>query len=418
MSINITLLRYFIIILLCAWSNFSPAKNDARSLLSFDMQNVRLIDAIHILAQSMHRNVIVSAHVQGMISMQVDQTHPEQAFTALLATQGLAAWRFGSVWYVASQEELTKRKEEGMHFREVNENSEPLLTRVWQVRYAKAEDITHILQEEHDSFLSKRGHARVDTRTNVICVQDTEARLKMVEQMLAHLDVPVKQIRIEARLASVDSDFEHELGIYFSSQSAANENDHGGESMHSQGLNFGRYSIAVAKLAGGTLLDMKLAALEATGHAQLISSPSLFTANQQAATIEAGEEIPYQEVSRSGATAVVFKKAELSLKVIPHIMPGDKVLLQLQVNQDKPSSRMVLGVPTISTRKIVTNVLVKNGKTVVLGGIYESNSEEGEAGLPLIKQIPLLGSLLKQHNTRRSKRELLVFVTPKIIESA
>jgi len=212
--------------------------------------------------------------------------------------------------------------------------------------------------------------------------------------------VPVKQILIETRLATVDSDFERELGLHFSIQDPLTAQQ-----------SAGHYSLAVARLADGALLDIKLSAMENAGRAELISNPSLFTANQQPASIEAGEEIPYQETSRNGATTTVFKKAVLSLKVTPQIMPDETVLLQLQVNQDKPSNKMVQGVPTISTRQIMTNVLIKNGQTVVLGGIYEMSSEQGEEKLP----IPLLDLLFREKNVKKRKRELLVFVTPRIM---
>ena len=175
--------------------------------------------------------------------------------------------------------------------------------------------------------------------------------------------------------------------------------------------------VSLIKLANGKSLAVELAALEKSGHGELISSPSLLTLNQQTASIESGEEIPYQETSGSGATSVTFKKAVLSLKVTPQVMPGNQVMLQLQVNQDKPNKRMVLGVPSISTRQMNTNILVKNGETVVLGGIYESNHEREEQEIPFLGKIPLVGWLFQQQNILNNKRELLIFVTPRVIMS-
>ena len=226
--------------------------------------------------------------------------------------------------------------------------------------------------------------------------------------MLRQLDAPAQQITIEARLASVDNDFERELGLDFSVRSTSQPD----------AQTAGRYSIAVAALPDGSVLDVKLAALENAGHAEIISSPSLFTSNHQSASIEAGEEVPYQEVSESGGTAVVFKKAVLGLKVTPQILPGNHVLLQLQINQDRPSSKMVLGMPVIRTRQINTSVLVKDGKTIVLGGIYETNHEEGQRRLPFLSQVPVLGWFFKEQNTLDTKRELLIFVTPRIMTQA
>ena len=181
-------------------------------------------------------------------------------------------------------------------------------------------------------------------------------------------------------------------------------------------MNGNHFSLAVARLANSPLLDAKLAALDSEGRGELISSPSLFTANQQSASIESGEEIPYQEVSRSGGTGIAFKKAVLSLKVTPQVMPNGKILLQLQVNQDKPSNRMVLGVPAINTRQISTSITVHDGQTIALGGIYELNKEYGEQRVPFLYKIPGVGMLFRQHNTLENKRELLIFIRPKLIK--
>jgi type IV pilus assembly protein PilQ len=250
----------------------------------------------------------------------------------------------------------------------------------------------------------------------MICVQDLPKQIQDVRVLIKKMDIPVQQVLIEARLASVDSDFERELGVNFAVQAPRINREEGLVPSVSDPISRNtHFSLAVAKLADGSLLDVALSALENEGRGELISSPSLFTANQQTALIESGEEIPYQEVSASGATSVSFKKAVLSLKVTPQVLPGNKVLLQLQVNQDKPSNRIVLGVPAISTRQIATSILINNGQTLVLGGIYESNKEHEEQRIPFLGKIPLVGVLFRQQNAREGKRELLIFVTPKII---
>ena len=271
--------------------------------------------------------------------------------------------RSGNILLIAPQEELIKHKQDELKWQEIKDEAAPLLIKIWQIKYARAEDVAHLLQDEHSSLLSKRGHVRVDTRTNRICIQDVGYRVEEIRQLINGLDKPVQQISIEARLASVDNDFERELGIQFS----VNPENTGSKDAQSSIQSKNRYSLAITKLADSSLLDVKLSALEKAGHAHLISSPSLFTANQQPASIEAGEEVPYQEVSESGGTAVVFKKAVLGLKVTPQVLPGNKVLLQLQINQDRPINKMVLGMPAISTRQIMTSILAGNGQTVVLG---------------------------------------------------
>ena len=395
---------------------FNQASYAKNSHLSIELHDTNLRDAIDILAKFLNINVICSPSIQGMVNLNLHDAIASAAFDLLLTSHGLTKWQVGNIWYVGPRDELVKGRLEELKWQEMNNDAAVLVTHVWQINYGRAKEIAHLLQDSHGSFLSKRGQVRVDVRTNTICVQDIPRQQELIHQLIKQLDVPIKQILIQARLASVDHDYERELGISFTAHASSTENHDGLSGMIMPEA--GQYSLAIAKLANGSILDVKLAALENSGHAELISSPSLFTANQQTASIEAGEEVPYQEVSESGGTAVVFKKAVLGLKVTPQVLPGNQVLLQLQINQDRPSHKMVLGMPTISTRQIVTNVLVKIGQTVVLGGIYESNWEKGEEGIPFISQVPLLGLLFKQHHTRESKRQLLIFITPKIINDS
>jgi len=387
------------------------------SPLTLDLQDASLADAVRSIASFLDLNVIISPSVQGTATLHIKDAVPAQVFALLLSSHGLAQSRLGDVRFIAPREELIRQKQEEQKWQETLDETSPLRTTIMQIRYAKAKDIARLLQDEQASFMSRRGHVRVDVRTNKICVQELPGRLEEIRGIISRLDVPVRQISIAARLVSVDHDFERELGIRFMVKPQSG----GGTSINSvQSLSqlADRYSLAVATLADGSLLDVKLAALENAGHADIISSPSLFTADQQAASIEAGEEVPYQEVSESGGTAVTFKKAVLGLKVTPQVLPGNNVLLRLQINQDRPGNRMVQGMPTISTRQIMTSVLVRNGQTIVLGGVYETNEESGQQRLPFISRIPLLGLLFQQQFTRENKRELLIFVTPKIVAQA
>ncbi|HLB42829.1 MAG TPA: secretin N-terminal domain-containing protein [Gammaproteobacteria bacterium] len=387
----------------------------SRENLSLELNDANLRDAINIIAKFLKINVMISPSIRGVANLNLYDAIPAAAFDLLLTSHGLEKWQIGNVWYIGPREELIKRKQEELQWLAVRYASLPLFTRTWEIYYGSAKEIAHLLQNEQGSFLSKRGQVRVDVRTNTICVQDVAEQLAVIQQLIRRLDRPIKQVLIQARLASVDHDYERELGIHFAVSSSSTSNRDGLSGTIQPAL--GHYSLAIATLADGSLLDVKLAALENEGRAELISSPSLFTANQQSASIEAGEEVPYQEVSESGGTAIVFKKAVLGLKVTPQILPGHQVLLQLQINQDRPSHRMVLGMPTISTRQILTNVLVREGQTIVLGGIYESNKEEGQERIPFISRVPLLGLLFKQQHIRDNKRELLIFITPTIITS-
>jgi type IV pilus assembly protein PilQ len=382
----------------------------SNNTLSIDLQNINIQDAIRVLAKCNNASVVISPNIHGLVSLHLRKIAALKAFDLLLESQKLGKWEQDNVWFIVPEEELMQRQQEKIKLQTLLHESSLLVTRAWQIHYAKAEDIAHLLQDNNSSFLSKRGQVRVDPRTNTLCVQDTEDRLFEIHALVKRLDIPVRQVLIEAHLASVDSEYERELGVGLAiEQSSANNGSFQTNATTSH------YNLAVIKLANSSLLDIQLAALEREGHGELISSPSLFTANQQTASIESGEEIPYQEISKSGATGVVFKKAVLSLKVTPQIMPDNKVLLQLQVNQDKPSNRMVLGVPSISTQQISTHILVKSGQTIVLGGIYETNKEKGQQRIPFLGKIPIIGWMFEQQNTTENKRELLIFVTPKII---
>jgi len=377
--------------------------------ISLDIHNMNVVDAVRIVGKFTHLNLIISPEIEGKVSLQLKNAKTMEAFDLLLMSQGLAKWPVGNLWFIASHREMLRRKHDEVKLQEVLSESTPLTTQTWQIHYAKAEDIAHLLQLNHDTLISKRGHVRFDPRTNMLYVEDLAENIAHIAVLIHKMDVPIQQVVIEARLASMDTDCERELGINY----AVKEPHPGRGHVVTDGIP--HYSLAVATLADGSLLDVTLSALEKEGRGELISSPSLFTMNQQTASIESGEEIPYQESSLSGGTAVVFKKAVLSLKVTPQILPGHRVLLQLQVNQDRPSHRIVLGVPAITTRQITTQVLVNNGQTVVLGGIYEINKENGERRIPFLGKIPLVGLLFQQHNAKENKRELLIFVTPKIM---
>jgi type IV pilus assembly protein PilQ len=374
--------------------------------ITLDLQNTNTRDAIQIVAKLTHINVVISPSVTGLVSLHLQNMPAEQALNAILNSNGLMHWETNHTWFVVPQMEFMQRKQDELKSNEILNETAPLITRVRQIYYAKAEDIGHLLQDNTNSLLSKRGHVRVDVRTNTICIQDIPERIADIQRLIKRLDIQTQQVLIETRLVSIDSDFERELGVNFSVQKTNNEYE---ESKAAD------YALAFARLVDGSLLDVKLAALENEGHGELISSPRLFTGNQESASIESGEEIPYQEVSRSGATGVAFKKAVLSLKVIPQVMPNNRILLQLQVNQDKPSNRIVLGVPAINTRQMSTHILVKNGQTIVLGGIYELNKENAQQRIPFLGKIPVIGWLFQQLNNIENKRELLIFVTPKII---
>lgn len=380
--------------------------------LTLDFQNMPLKDAITFFAKSCHMNVILSSSIKGNISLYLKEAAVLKALDLLLLANGLEKWPLGDILFIGLRKEMMNNQESSIKWKQMQSSSKNLLTEFWQIQYAKAKNIAKLINGEKHSLLSSEGSIRVDPRTNIICMQDHQKQIETVRKLIKKLDVPLKQILIQAKLVSIDSDFEQELGLRFSFFPFDKQT---GDDAVMQSKEKNNNGLALLKLADHTLIDVKLSALERAGHAKLISSPSLFASNQQPASIEAGEEVPYQEVSESGGTALTFKKAVLGLKVIPHLMPGHKVLIQLKINQDRPSHRMVLGVPTISTRQITTEVLLKNGQTVVLGGIYETNEEQGDQGVPFFNKLPVVGFLFTQKRHSFNKRELLIFVTPKIM---
>lgn len=408
-------LRAQCIMILCSCTFLLTSPNlyaTTHATLSLELRNASLSDAIYNLAKFLNMNIIVSSTVHGETNVYFHDARPTQAFDLLLAVNGLAKWQLGNIYFIASREELIQAKQHEEKWQSILQETAPLVSQTFQIKYGKADEIARFIHNEHASLLSKRGQISIDSRTNILNILDIQQRVEHIYKLVKQLDMPLQQILIQARIASVENDFQKELGIKFFVISDTEEKKIFSNSMQQSVKD---YSLMVAKLADASWLDVKLAALESRGHAEIISRPSLFTTNQQAASIEAGEDVPYQELSDGGGTAISFKKAVLSLKVTPEVLPGRKVLLHLQINQDRPSGRIILGMPTISTRQINTSVVIQAGETVILGGIYEAHQERGRQNLPFINKIPLIGLLFGQHHARESKRELLIFVTPLIV---
>lgn len=312
-----------------------------------------------------------------------------------------------------------------------------------QINYAKATDLAILIKDKQNSLLSEKGKVSVDTRTNTIWIQDSGTKIDEVRDLIKQLDVPVKQVLIEARIVEVTKDFAQDLGIRWGvskpphlsgTLAGANQLEQGVAPANvvpfTDRLNLdlvaapvtgavpASVGIALAQLGDNILLDLELSALESEGLAELISSPRLITANQQPAVIDSGQEIPYQEATSSGATAVAFKKAVLSLKVTPQITPDSKILMELKINQDTASPQLFNGVPAILTKEIQTNVLVSNGQTIVLGGIYQQDKSKTITRVPFFGQLPVVGNLFKNTQIALKNDELLIFITPKIITNS
>ncbi len=417
-----------ILVFLAASLSAFAQQNDQK--LSFDFQKISVKDLIYILAKHSQKNIILSDKVPNQeISLHLQSVTWEEALSLILSSQGLSQREIGNTIIIAPIEDIAQQAD-----------TTPLASKIISLKYAKAQDLEKMLKNKENNLLSTRGNVSFDPRTNSLWIEDTPTQLSQVQTLITQLDVSVPQVSIEARVVTIDTNYEKDLGVRF----GVTGNNHvsgtleganalaGGANAASvplqERLNFdfpatptagnsGTLGLALFKLGEGYLLDLELSALEAEGGGEIIAKPSLVTANQQAATIQTGEDIPYQEKTSSGATNVAFKKAVLSLEVTPQITSDQKILLNLHISQDKPSSKLINGVPAIDTREITTQVLVNNRQTLVLGGIYEETEDHQVERVPFLSDIPLIGALFQHHHESRGKRELLIFVQPTILKS-
>ena len=419
--------------------------------LSLNFQDIEVRAVLQLLADFTGLNLVASDTVQGRVTLRLQNVPWDQALDIILKTKGLDKRLDGNVLMVAPAAEIAAREKLELETQQQVAELAPLRSEVVQVNYAKAADIVSLLKAKENNFLSSRGSVTLDERTNVLLVQDTADKLEEIRKLVTTLDVPVKQVLIESRVVIANSDYSTALGVRFGVSSenstsggvlnygAVTGTASGADSLvngevpaQDQRFNvnlpagdwgqgtFGTIGLALAKLPFGFLLDLELSAMEADGRGEVISSPRVLTSNQKEAFIEAGTEIPYQEASSSGATSVSFKKAVLSLTVTPQITPDDRVIMDLEVSKDAVSQDVVGsgGEPGIDTKQISTQVLVDNGETVVLGGIYEQEKGYGVRRVPFFGDLPYLGWLFKSRYNQDNKSELLVFVTPKILKEA
>jgi type IV pilus assembly protein PilQ len=421
--------------------------------LSLNFQNIEVRAVLQLIADFTDKNVVASDTVQGNITLRLKNVPWDQALDIILRTRGLGMRESGNVILIAPNAEIATREKEELEAQKQKIDLAPVHTRYHQINYAKAADIANLLKGEKSSILTERGSVSIDERTNTLMVLETATKHDEVAALIQQLDVPVKQVMIEARIVIASDDFGRDLGIragvtgaaangtngviattggstgtdtMISSAIANNLAGTGPFPLTMPGLD-DRYNVnlpasgtgrlALAILGSDYLVDLELSALQTEGRGEVLSNPRVVTSNQQMASIQQGVDIPYQEASSSGATSVSFKKAALSLSVTPQITPDDRVIMDLQVNKDSVGG-IYSGVPSINTRSITTQVLVNNGDTVVLGGVYEQNTSEGNTKVPFLGDIPILGALFRTTSRKESKAELLIFVTPKILSDS
>ncbi|HBC3973866.1 type IV pilus secretin PilQ family protein [Vibrio alginolyticus] len=424
-------------------------------LISINFQDIPVRNVLQLIADYNQFNLVVSDSVEGNLTLRLDGVPWQQVLDIILQVKGLDKRVDGNVILVAPTAELDLREKQQLEKQKLTEEMGELSSEIIKVNFAKASDIAEMINGEGNiSMLSERGSMTIDERTNSLLIRELPENIEVIREIIESLDIPVKQVQIEARIVTINEGNMDELGIRwgFTSINGSNtvggsiENnlatiglyngeggDDGGDGGDGDGVGIDDFlnvnlaatspnatSIAfqVAKLGSDTLLDLELSALQQESKAEIISSPRLITTNKKPAYIEQGTEIPYLESSSSGATTVTFKKAVLSLKVTPQITPDNRLVLDLSVTQDRPGQVVKTGTGeavAIDTQRIGTQVLVNNGETVVLGGIFQHSITNSVDKVPLLGDLPLLGALFRRSYENVGKSELLIFVTPKVV---
>ena len=440
-----------------ASSLFSETKEYDGQRLTLNFQDIETRAVLQLLAETSGRNIVVSDTVQGNVTLRLRNVPWDQALDIVMTTKGLDMRENGNVIIVAPAEEIAARETADLEARAAIHELEPLYSEFVQVNYAKAADLAALIGgDSGNALLSERGSVGIDDRTNTLLVKDTAEHLQDIRRLVRTLDIPIRQVLIESRIVVVNDDFSRDLGVRFGFMGVTDNSSNGiisvtgtGEgsevivrsaldNLANTGQPFpvtapgiadrfnvnvpvdnpaGRFALAI--LNSDYIVDLELTAMQAEGRGEIVSTPRIITANQKEARIEQGVEIPYQESASSGATTTQFKKAVLSLTVTPQITPDNNIIMDLMVSKDNVGelTQSATGglVPSIDTRKVETQVLVRDGQTVVLGGIYETERRETINKVPFLGDIPGVGVLFRSKSVVSNKAELLIFVTPRIL---
>jgi type IV pilus assembly protein PilQ len=417
--------------------------------LSLNFQNVDVRSLLQVIADFTNLNIITSDSVQGSITLRLKDVPWDQALDIILQSKGLDMRKNGNVIIVAPREEIAAKEKLELEARNQIADLEPLRTENFVINYQKADDVRKLLVDDKQRLLSKRGSVMVDSRTNQMFVQDTTSRLEEVRRLLQRIDIPVPQVLIEARIVEADDRFSQNLGARFGFARITNStwvNSGAGSTFGGGTGGGGTNTITIGGTtvtnpnyvnlpAGGlggfspgsigltlfnssvtALLNLELSALESDGRGKIVSSPRVITADKVKALIEQGTEIPYQAATSSGATQIQFRKAVLKLEVTPQITPEGAIFLNVNVNRDSPSSIATGGAGVaIDTKNVQTQVLVENGGTVVLGGIYEQTERTTTTKVPVLGDIPVLGWLFRNRTRVNDRTELMIFITPRVV---
>jgi type IV pilus assembly protein PilQ len=426
--------------------------------LTLNFQDLETRAVLQLLAEFSDLNIVVSDTVQGSVTLRLIDVPWDQALDVVMLTKGLAMRRNNNVTYIAPASEIAARETAELEANRSRQALEPLRTELIQINYATASELALLIRGSSggDSMLSERGSVQVDPRTNQLLVRETRENLAEIYRWVESLDIPVRQVLIESRIVIVNDDYGRELGVRFGN-TIARENSSNGmisltgtsagsdtivesalDNLQNTGTPFPvtigsaqeRYNVDLpvgnpagllnlAILDDDFLVDLELSAVQSEGKGEIYSTPRVITLNNREAVIEQGVEIPYQEAASSGATTTSFKEAKLSLTVTPQITPDDRIFMELLVTKDSVGELVSSGaggfIPSIDTRSVQNQVLVSDGQTVVLGGIYETETREGVTKVPFLGDIPGLGYLFRTRTQVQNKAELLIFVTPRII---
>lgn len=411
--------------------------------LSLNFQNIEVRSLLQVIADFTNFNVVTSDSVNGAVTLRLKDVPWDQALDIILQAKGLGMRKSGNVLWIAPKDEISAREKQELESKASLESLEQLRTQGFQLNYTKAADIAGQIQSSGSArILSTRGSVIAEPRTNQLFVTDVPSKLEQVQQLISKLDVAVRQVMIEARIVEADDTFGKSLGVRLGGGSRENPALNGG-------ANFGSTYSAVSSTAGPTLastpfvnlpatptsgqaatfalslfnqgatrfLSMEISALEADGKGRIVSSPRVVTADQVKALIEQGTEFPYQTATSSGATSIAFRKANLKLEVTPQITPEGNIILDLDINKDSRGETTSAGI-AINTKHVQTQVLVENGGTVVIGGIFEQTERDDVNKVPVLGDLPALGNLFKTRSRVSNKSEMLIFITPRVLSSS
>lgn len=416
--------------------------------LSLNFQDIEVRSVLQLIADFTDLNLVASDTVNGRITLRLQNVPWDQALDLILKTKGLDKRVEGNVLMVAPGAEIAQREQQQIQSNKQIQELAPLQTEFIRARYALASDIYSLLQgkaggeggaEASSSLLSARATVVVDKRTNSLLVTETAAKLEEIRKLINLIDVPVRQVVIEARIISANASDAEKLGVAWGAGGSKQRNNGdtflaGGAQTFASGgvsgpgavhgnivdlgvtdLGTSNFNLGFISANGRQLIDLQLSAIESSGHGEVVTQPKIITGDKQEASIKSGTQIPYQETSPNGASTTAFKDAVLELKVTPNITPDDRIIMELNIKQDSVGDTAVNGTPVIATNEIQTNVLVANGETVVLGGVFQTSEREAVVKTPFLGDLPLIGRFFRRTEMAKQKSELLIFITPRIL---